>query len=92
MTKDGSTKIVNFMTPWARGLLLECIISLKFVFIIHRQYSKDDLGRVYQNSNFHDPRDRVICKSNSENTLYSLKKCNFQGFLFLCVIISILVT
>ena len=75
ITKEGSTKNVNFMTPGAGFLVLghghtslKCIISLKIFFSIHMQHRSDKLsicndvqGRVYQNCKFHDPWGRGSC-------------------------------
>ena len=75
MTKEGSTKIVNFMTSGPRVLVLRhCHISHivnKHYFFInlliyfeHRTtnwvHSNDKLGRVYQNCKFYDTRGRGI--------------------------------
>ena len=54
MTKEGSTKIVNFMTPGAGVLVLghghkSLIVKMHYFF----KYSDDDQGRVYQNCKFH---------------------------------------
>ena len=71
MTKEGSTKFVQFMTTGAGVLVLgrghlyhlvKCIISLKIFFsnTRHRSdklvYSNDDQRRVYQNCKFFDPQ------------------------------------
>ena len=73
MTKEGSTKIVNFMSPGAGVLVLWCghlsrIVKMHYFFknlssllpVIDQTnyaYSIDNQGRVYQNCKFHDPRD-----------------------------------
>ena len=69
MTKEESSKIVNFMTPEARVLALEAghisqivklIIPLKTSFLppgvtkTTCVYSYDDQGRICHNCNFHD--------------------------------------
>ena len=69
INKEGSTKIVTFMTPGAGVLLLGCghlshIVKMYYFFknllpVIDQTnyvYSIDDQGRVYQNYKFHDPR------------------------------------
>ena len=77
MTKEGSTKIVNFMTPGAGVLVLgrghiSHIVKMHYFFknlssllqVIDQTnyvYSIDDQGRVYQNCKFHDPRGRGSC-------------------------------
>ena len=77
MTKEGSTKIVNFMTPGAGVLVLGCghishIVKMHYFFknlssllpVIDQTnyvYSIDDQGRVYQNCKFHDPLGRGSC-------------------------------
>ena len=74
MTKEGSTKIVNFMTQGAGVLVLGCghishIGKIHYFFInlssllpvidqTNYVYSIDYQGRVYQNCKFHDLRDR----------------------------------
>ena len=71
MTKEGSTKIVNFMTPGAGVLVLGCghisrIVKMHYCFknlspllpVIDQTnyvYSIDDQGRVSQNCKFHAP-------------------------------------
>ena len=74
INKEGSTKIVTFMTPGAGVLVLGCghishIVKMHYFFknlssllpVIDQTdyvYSIDDQGRVYQNCKFHDPRGR----------------------------------
>ena len=74
MTKEGSTKIVNFMTPGTGILLLghghiSHILKMHYFFKnpfallpgfdqTNYVYSNDDQGKVYQNCKFHDPRVR----------------------------------
>ena len=65
MTKEGSSKIVNFMTPGAGVLLLghghlSHIVKMHYFFKISFSLlsqalicSIDDYGRVYQNCKFH---------------------------------------
>ena len=76
MTKEGSTKMINFMTPGTGVLVLGCghishIVKIHFFFknlssllpVIDQTtyvYSIDDQGRVYQNCNFHDPGAGVL--------------------------------
>ena len=71
MTKEGSTKIVNLMTPGAGVLVqghghISCIVKMHCFFknlllfsqALNRQSklnSYDDQGRVYQNYKFYDP-------------------------------------
>ena len=72
MTKEGSTKIVNFMTPGAVVLVLGCgnishIVKLHSSSLFpgidqtNQVCSNDDQGRVCQNDKFHDPRGRGSC-------------------------------
>ena len=72
MTKVGSTKIVNFMTPGAGVLVLgrghiSHIVKMHYFFKLpgidqtNQVYSNDDQGRVYQNCKFHDPWGRGSC-------------------------------
>ena len=77
MTKEGSTKIVNFMTPGAGVLVLGCghishIVKLHYFFKnllvyfpgidqTNKVCSNDDQGRVYQSYKFHDPGGRGSC-------------------------------
>ena len=72
MTKEESTKILNFMTPGAGVLELGCdqinhIVKMHFlkssflppcIYHTNQIYSNNDEGRVYQNCTFHDPRGR----------------------------------
>ena len=66
MTKEGSTKIVNFMTPGAGVLVLGCghisqRVKMNYFFKnllpgidqTNQVCSNDDQGRVYQNCKFH---------------------------------------
>ena len=70
MTKEGFTKIVNFMTPGVGVFVLgrghinhtvKYIISLKIFFQLpginqtNQACSNHDQGRVYQNCKFHNP-------------------------------------
>ena len=76
MIKDGSTKIVNFMTPVAGVLVLghgHLIQMMKMHFFfknfslllgidqINWWYRNDDQQRIYQNCKFHDPQNRGFC-------------------------------
>ena len=75
MTKEESTKIVNFMTPRAGVLVLgrghiSHIVKMHYFFKIffstprhcsNKVYSNDDTGSVFQNCKFHDPRGRGFC-------------------------------
>ena len=72
IAKEGSTKIVNSITPEARVLVLGCghishIVKMHYFFknlssllpVIDQTnyvYIIDDQGRVYQNCKFQDPR------------------------------------
>ena len=72
MTKEGSTKIVNFNTPMAEVLMLgrghiSHIVKMHYFFKnlssllpfidqTNYVYSIDDQGRVNQHCKFHDPR------------------------------------
>ena len=71
MTKEGSTKIVNYITRWAGVLVLgrghiSHILKMHYIFksllysqVMIRQSnqlcSNDEQGMVYQNYKFHDP-------------------------------------
>ena len=77
MIKEGSTKIVTFMTPLAGVLMLGCgvishIVKMHYFFKKissllpcmdkkNKIYSNDDQGRVFQNCKFHDPGGRGSC-------------------------------
>ena len=66
MDKEGSTKVVNFMTPGAGVLVFGHghLVKMHDFFSClqwgmdqkNQAYINDDLGRVYQNSKFHDPQ------------------------------------
>ena len=70
ITKEQSTKIVNFMTPGVGTLVLGHghIVKIKYFFFssslhlgmdqTNSVYSNNEQGRVYQNCKFHDPRGR----------------------------------
>ena len=72
ITKERSTKNINFMSPGAGVLVLGCghlshIVKMHYFFknlLLYSQayiYSIDKQGSVYQNCNFHDPRGRGSC-------------------------------
>ena len=74
MTKEESTKIVNFMTLREGPVLvlgrghISHIVKMHFSSLLpginQTNYvciSNDDQGRAYQNYNFHDPRGRGSC-------------------------------
>ena len=74
MTKEGSTKTVNSITPGTGVLVLGCdhishIVKKHFLFKTLLLYSQaqtnqvcsnDDQGRVYKNCKFHDLWGRVL--------------------------------
>ena len=77
MTKEVSTKIVNFMFPCAGGscarvwsytenalFLLESSFLTSGTDQTDRGYSNDYKGRVYPNCNVHDPQCRGLCASH----------------------------
>ena len=70
MTKEGSTQIVNFMTPgtgvrvlglchisnYSENVLSSTISIYSTLFtIVLMEYDNDNQGRVYPNCKFHDP-------------------------------------
>ena len=71
MSKGGSTKIVNFMTPWGRGscariwpykpyseytlFFKKSSSLLPGIDQTNYLYNNDDQGKVYKNCKFHDP-------------------------------------
>ena len=77
MNKVGSTKTVNFMTPWAEVIVLgrghiSCIVKMHSFFNkpstlipgidqTKQVCGNDEQGRVYQNCKFHDPLGRGSC-------------------------------
>ena len=76
MTKEGSTKIVNFMPPGAGVLVLghghiSHIVKMHYFFknlLYSRAWIRQKMFivmtkelRVYQNSKFHDYRARILC-------------------------------
>ena len=64
MTKEESTKIVNFMTPRAEILVLGHGHISHVESSLHPdidQTSNDDQGRVYQICKFHDSLGRGSC-------------------------------
>ena len=77
MTKEGSTKSVNFMISGTGVLVLghgdiSHIVKMHYIFKkssslllgidkTNQVCSNDDRGRVYQNFKFHDPWDRGSC-------------------------------
>ena len=71
VTKKGSTKFVNFMTPGTAVLvlgrgLISNIVKIHYSYLLpgidqtNYVYSNDDQGRVYQNCIFNDPGAGVL--------------------------------
>ena len=65
ITKEESTKILNFMTPGTGPYKLYCENAI-FLFLWGMEqtnlvYSNDDQWRVYLNCKFHDSRGRGTC-------------------------------
>ena len=86
MTKEGSTKIVNFMTPGAKVLVLgygheSHIVKIhyfnkNFLLYLGAQIKQTKYIVIMINCKFHKPRDRVSCarvwpyESYSKNALF----------------------